>query len=241
MFGLSGREFRTLMNIILLHAEQFERVILFGSRARGDCKTHSDIDLAIAYKNKQAFSGFQEDLDESKLPYTVDVVDLALEKETKLKSFIQNEGIILYDDAKKEIGERWMTVAILNEKLTDFKSALSRLTEALSKNIESDSLYLDGTIQRFEFTYELCWKLMKAYLNHLGVEVNNPRESIRESIKQNIIQDKPEWFQMLEKRNLTTHTYHKEIALEVYAGIKATFVYLLRDFEQKISPLIKAL
>jgi len=239
VFGLSGKELRILMNIIMLHTTEFERVILFGSRARKDHKAHSDIDLAIIYKNRGNHTTFQEELEQSRLPYTVDIVDLALEKETKIKSFIQNEGIVLYDDAIKTVGAHWMTLAILNEKLTDFKSALLRLDEALSKNIEADSLYLDATIQRFEFTYELSWKLMKTYLNHLGMEVNNPREAIRESMKQNIIQDKPEWFNMIEKRNLTTHTYHKEIALEVYAAVQTSFIQLLHDFDQKISSLIK--
>ena len=102
----------------------------------------------------------------------------------------------------------------------------------------ADDLYLDATIQRFEFTYELCWKLMKAYLQHIGVEVNNPRAAIRESMKQEIITDKPEWFDMLEKRNLTTHTYHEDIALSVYAAVKKHFVRLFSDFEKKISLLI---
>ena len=46
---------------------------------------------------------------------------------------------------------------------------------------------------------------------------------------------------ILEKRNLTTHTYHKEIALEVYVAVKASFIHLLSDFERKISPLIGSL
>ena len=236
MFGISGKDLRILMQIIFDHADQFQRVILFGSRARGDNRKHSDIDLAVNYKNKNTH--FQFDLEESRLPYTVDIVDLALEKETKLKMFIQKEGIVLYDDADKTVGERWMTEAILKEKLADFKAALLRLKEALSKKLDADDLYLDATIQRFEFTYELCWKLMKAYLQHIGVEVNNPRAAIRESIKQEIIADKPEWFDMLEKRNLTTHAYHEDIALSVYSAIKKHFSRLFSDFEKNISSLI---
>ncbi|OGT48828.1 MAG: hypothetical protein A3E82_08450 [Gammaproteobacteria bacterium RIFCSPHIGHO2_12_FULL_38_11] len=244
-FGLAATDFKTLMRIIIAHSAQLQRVILFGSRAQGDYKTHSDIDLAIDYQQpkKSSETTLQEDFESSSLPYTVDLIDLALEKDTRLKTFIQKEGVVLYDEASKSNGDFWMTYAILNEKLSDFQLALSRLDEALTKNIEADSLYLDGTIQRFEFTYELCWKLMKAYLSYLGIDANNPRAAIRESLKQNLIQDKntPEWLEMIEKRNLTTHTYHKTMALTVYAGIQSSFIHLLHDFEKKVSPLIVAI
>lgn len=132
-----------------------------------------------------------------------------------------------------------MTTALLREKLIGYQNVLKKLQEALLKKIETDDLYLDGTIQRFEFTYELAWKLMKAYLKHLGIEVNNPRAAIRESIKQEIITDSSDWLEMIEKRNDTAHTYHKEIALSVYAAIKATFIPLLINFEISISQLIQ--
>ena len=52
MFGLSGRQFKRLMQIILNHADLFHKVILFGSRARGDDRAYSDIDLAVSYRQK---------------------------------------------------------------------------------------------------------------------------------------------------------------------------------------------
>lgn len=241
-FGLSSSDFKTLMQIILAHSAELQRVVLFGSRARGTYKQHSDIDLAIHYsENRQAHTTtIQEDFETSRLPYTVDIVDLSLESDTKLSEFIQNEGVVLYDKDSENSGDYWMTIAVLNEKLSDFKSALLNLDEALSKNIEKDSLYLDGTIQRFEFTYELCWKLMKAYLQYLGIDAGNPRAAIRESLKQNIIANKETstWLMMIEKRNLTTHTYHKKMALDVYASIKKDYIHLFHAFEKNISPLI---
>src|SRR3989338_11079663 len=187
MFGLADSDFKTLMRIILAHSAELHSVVLFGSRARGDFKAHSDIDLAIHYnrENPPTETTLQEDFESSALPYKVDLIDLALEKDTRLSAFIQNEGIILYDIHSKNTGDFWMTRATLNEKLSDFQSALARLDEALSKDIKAESLFLDGTIQRFEFTYELSWKLMKAYLRYLGVDVDNPRNAIRESLKQN--------------------------------------------------------
>ena len=241
-FGLTATDFKTLMQIIIAHSTALQRVILFGSRARGDFKAHSDIDLAVDYLPCQDNSNLtlQEDIELSLLPYTVDIIDLALEKDTQLKTFIQQEGIVLYDSTSINSENFWMTYAVLNEKLSDFQLSLSRLDEALSKNIQTDDMYLDATIQRFEFTYELSWKLMKAYLNYLGIEANNPRAAVRESAKQNLIQDNDvsQWLEMIEKRNLTSHTYHKKMALTVYAHIQSHFIQLFHDIEKRIAPLI---
>ena len=244
MFGLSAHDFKTVMQILHHHSETLAQVILFGSRARGDFHSQSDIDLAVTYdhNHKHLSHSLQADFETSNLPYKVDIVDLSLENKTKLAHFIATEGIMLFDKTSENTGAHWMTIASLNEKLDDFQQALIRLDEALLADIEKNSLFLDGTIQRFEFTYELCWKLIKAYLNHLGVEVNNPRDTIREGLKQKIISENKasDWFIMLEKRNQTTHTYHHAMALEVYTGIKTNFIHLLHQVEKTIAPMITA-
>jgi nucleotidyltransferase substrate binding protein (TIGR01987 family) len=67
-----------------------------------------------------------------------------------------------------------MNTERLREKKEVYRSAVLRLKEALDEDISNPLLY-DGVIQRFEFTYELAWKLMKAYLEYEGIaEVNSP-------------------------------------------------------------------
>lgn len=56
----------------------------------------------------------------------------------------------------------------VRERLADYQKALFRLKEALEQDI-SNSLLYDAVIQRFEFTYELAWKLLKAYLELEGI------------------------------------------------------------------------
>ena len=55
-----------------------------------------------------------------------------------------------------------------------------------------DDMYLDATILRFEFCFELAWKLMKAVLQYDGIAANSPRSCIRESWKQGLIPDAQE-------------------------------------------------
>jgi len=108
----------------------------------------------------------------------------------------------------------------LKERLEDYKSALERLKESLDLEVSS-SVIIDGTIQRFEFTYELAWKVIKDYLEYQGVvETRSPRETFKEGFKLGIIDDGDAWIDMLQDRNLTTHTYSEKAAREIYLKIK---------------------
>ncbi|OBR89962.1 HI0074 family nucleotidyltransferase substrate-binding subunit [Clostridium coskatii] len=76
----------------------------------------------------------------------------------------------------------------LNERICDFINALTRLREALEKDI-TDDIIIDGIIQRFEFIFEQSWKVMKLYLEDQGIldEALAPRSTIKVAFKHNII------------------------------------------------------
>jgi len=67
-----------------------------------------------------------------------------------------------------------------------------------------------GSVKYFEYCLELSWKTMKRVLNYRGVEADSPREAIRAAAKNNLISDPELWFEFLQLRNLTSHTYQKE-------------------------------
>jgi nucleotidyltransferase substrate binding protein (TIGR01987 family) len=62
-------------------------------------------------------------------------------------------------------------------KTQNFKKALERLQDAVQR--ASDDLDKDGVIQRFEFTFELFWKMLKAVLKYQGIECYSPRQCIK--------------------------------------------------------------
>ena len=123
----------------------------------------------------------------------------------------------------------------INEIWTDYKKSLERLNESLHEDLSVSSSILDGTIQRFEFCFELAWKLMKAVLQYKGIEVNSPRAAIKEAYRNNIIQDGDGWIKMLDDRNLTSHTYDEELAKEIYKKIKQFHFKLLQDLVKELS------
>ena len=103
---------------------------------------------------------------------------------------------------------------------------------------DADNMYLDATIQRFEFCFELAWKLMKSALAYEGIEASSPRSSIREGWKQGLIDSAEKWLDMLEKRNLSSHTYNETTAMDVYNCIIGEYLDLLSALENKIKERI---
>jgi nucleotidyltransferase substrate binding protein (TIGR01987 family) len=114
--------------------------------------------------------------------------------------------------------------------LSSLKKAVSALAAALARSDDAQLMdKLDhvtrntiqaGVIQHFEFTYELCWKFIKRWL-----EVNvtataadgvTRRELFRMGAENRLIDDVDQWMQYHEARNLTSHTYQPEIAEKVY-------------------------
>jgi nucleotidyltransferase substrate binding protein (TIGR01987 family) len=87
-----------------------------------------------------------------------------------------------------------------------------------------------GAIQAFEFTYEMCWKTMKRLLSRQGViDINSPRSCFREAAKIGMISDPKNWFNFIEIRNLTVHTYSEQ-NVEKVVGSFEDFSKLLDEF-----------
>lgn len=132
------------------------------------------------------------------------------------------------------LSETKVSKDMLMLKFETLKKMLKKLEAALEKDAHLDEVYLDGTIQRFEFVYELSWKLMKSYLEYQGTEVVSPRETFREGFKDGIISDATEWINLMINRNKTSHTYKEETAWDIYDKIKSEYIVLFKNFEKEM-------
>jgi len=132
-----------------------------------------------------------------------------------------------------------MTAERIKEIYQDFSNTLSRLKEALNDDLGKGSIVIDGTIQRFEFTFELAWKLQRVILNYRGIEANTPRDVIKEAYRAYLIGDGDGWISMLDDRNMTTHIYNESKALEIYKKIKDNHLKLLLELAEKGSDFLK--
>jgi nucleotidyltransferase substrate binding protein (TIGR01987 family) len=99
--------------------------------------------------------------------------------------------------------------------LENFGRALRRFDAALQ---EPDTpIVRDGTIQRFEFSYELLWKTLKSFIEGIhGLRVVSPRQAFKEAFALELIDEEDVFLEMLESRNILAHTYDEEQARGVY-------------------------
>lgn len=96
MNGLPENILEKLKSVFVKHPE-IQSVTLFGSRARGDFKKNSDIDLAVRFfQSEDKLAKLKWDLDELPLIHKIDVVDYDGVKNPKFKEQIQTEGVVIY-------------------------------------------------------------------------------------------------------------------------------------------------
>lgn len=119
----------------------------------------------------------------------------------------------------------------LSELQQSFNEALTRLEDALRQ--EKNEFMRDSAIQRFEFTFDLCWKTIKSYLETQGIRCASPKECFREAFQQGLIQYETLWLEMIERRNETVHTYNVEMADAVYIRLQE-FVKTFRQLQEAL-------
>jgi nucleotidyltransferase substrate binding protein (TIGR01987 family) len=111
----------------------------------------------------------------------------------------------------------------------DLGRALDRLREAFQEP-ESNPLAVDGAIQRFEFTIELFWKVLRRLLLLEGIETSTPREALQRAYQIGWLTDEATWLGLLRRRNETSHTYREELARAVYLDVKGALPEMERAF-----------
>jgi nucleotidyltransferase substrate binding protein (TIGR01987 family) len=97
----------------------------------------------------------------------------------------------------------------------NLNKAVKRFAEALQE--PESSIVMDATIQRFEFTYELLWKTLKIFLEDIhGIRAVSPRLVFKEAYALSVIEKEDIFLEMIQSRNLLSHTYNEEQAAEIY-------------------------
>lgn len=111
------------------------------------------------------------------------------------------------------------------EKLTIIAEDTKRALGTLKEIIETpySVIVRDATIQRFEYSFEIFWKFVKEYLRvKEGLICNSPKSCFREAFNAKLFTEEETVtaLEMTDDRNLTSHTYHEEVAEEIYRRIK---------------------
>lgn len=205
---------------------KINKVILFGSRARGDNTEKSDYDICFVSGEltPEIKSGILSKIDDIDTFHKIDTVFLKnLDGTDELTLNIKKDGIIL--------------MSKFDTKLNNLKNAFERLNDGLADYEKAAMETIrDGVIQRFEFTTELAWKTVREYLLEEGViDINTPKSVMKEAFSAGIIEDEQGWIQVLNDRNSTAHIYDESEAAEIFGRIRTKHIVLFRKLLEKLS------
>jgi nucleotidyltransferase substrate binding protein (TIGR01987 family) len=121
------------------------------------------------------------------------------------------------------------------QKYENYKNALNRLNDGIMKFDQTNDLLRDGLIQRFEFTFELAWKALKAIFEEEGLTgLNSPKTVFREAFSAGLIEKDELWLAMLSDRNTTAHIYNEQLAIEICNKIIKEYVCELDQLKEQI-------
>jgi len=134
---------------------------------------------------------------------------------------------------------RWM------QRFDNYRKALRLLGQAVeivSQRVNGDEavedLLKEGLIQRFEYTHELAWKVMKDYAEYQGyTDIRGSRDAFRKAFEMEIITDK-RWMESIADRNLTSYNYDDETAEAIYEAVVNVYYPLFVQLESTMLQLM---
>ena len=118
------------------------------------------------------------------------------------------------------------------QRFANFQRAIKLLQEVPELDInELSYLEKEGIIQRFEFTLELSWKTLIDKMEYDGLILDkiSPKMVLKEAYKNKYIDNIELWLEMINDRNLLSHTYDFQVFEDVIPDIQLKYTPLLSE------------
>ena len=123
-------------------------------------------------------------------------------------------------------------------RFDNYKRAFGLLREAIEIIEERDvsQLEKEGIIQRFEYTWELAWKVLRDYLTYQGVVIDTatPRATIRAAFAAHVIANGEKWMETLDARNKMFHTYDFKTFEKIIVAIQSDYLVLFDQLHETL-------
>ena len=126
------------------------------------------------------------------------------------------------------------------QRFQNYKKALVTMESAvdIANSRELSELEKQGVIQGFEFTFELAWNVMKDYLEEQGITgIIGSKNAVKQAFNNGLIENGEIWMDMIESRNISSHSYDEEIAEKLRQKIIEIFYNHLTAFAEKMNAL----
>lgn len=120
-----------------------------------------------------------------------------------------------------------------------FHKALQRVLDVTNSEETPESLSeleKEGLIHRFEYTFELAWKVLQDYLINKGYNgITGPNPVLQKAFEDGIISDHDGWRKMIKTRNATSPTYNDGEALSIVVCIYNDYAPLFKKLDKRLS------
>ena len=129
------------------------------------------------------------------------------------------------------------------QRFQNYQKALTQLNEAVTLSLQRalSPLEQQGMIQAFEYTHELAWKTLKDFLKEQGVsDLYGSKDVTRRAFTEGLISDGEVWIDMIEARNLSSHTYNESIARELVEKTVSAYVQRFLALEQVLNEIARS-
>jgi nucleotidyltransferase substrate binding protein (TIGR01987 family) len=132
--------------------------------------------------------------------------------------------------------DRMLDLSALHRALASLERGATRALGA-----PGDEELRDAVIQRFEYTYELCWRMLKRHLEQVVPDTTRLdglsfRELLREGAERGLIGQIEPWLEYRHQRNQTSHVYNAIAAQAVFQsalGFRVSAAALLEELERR--------
>ncbi len=123
------------------------------------------------------------------------------------------------------------------QRFSNFNRAFLLLRDAMDNDMSTLSqLEKEGIIQRFEYTFELAWKVLKDKMECDGIVLDqiSPKAVVRQAFAAKYINDPDTWLKMIGDRNLMSHTYDFVKFEAVIQSIADHYLPMLQEWYLKL-------
>lgn len=207
---------------------QADKIVLFGSRARGDNRERSDIDIAVFGLSDVLRADFLEDIDQLPTLLEFDVVQIKEDTNLQLLTNIEKDGVTLYDRQNaKKLANLVSVTANLQEFIDDHNKYKLKVTST-------------GVIKGFEICEELAWKTVREYLLDQGYhDINSPKSVMRKAFADELVDDESGWIDLINDRNDTTHGYDEKAQEHLVEKITSNYLPMFQELVNALQSLIE--
>ena len=136
---------------------------------------------------------------------------------------------------EQRVDIRWV------QRYANYHTACARLLEVTEADRFMDDLSeleLEGVVQRFEYTFELAWKVLQDLLIYKGYDfMMGPNGTLKMAFEDGLIADHDGWRRMAKSRNTLSHVYDESEVKPIIKLIYSDYAPLLKQLDEQLGDL----